>query len=143
MIDGIDKKLLALLVENSRMSYTDLSKAVHISRPSVTERISRFLELGIIEKFTAVLNYKKIGRPICSFLHVSDIRRPVEEMLRLFDREEVTEVYSITGENNFIIKVAVADMECLESLLEDLMPCCKVVTSLIITQYPLKRTFSP
>lgn len=143
MIDGIDKKLLALLAENARLSYTDLSKAVHISRPSVTERISRFLELGIIERFTAVLNYKKIGRPICSFLHISDIKRSVEEMLKLFDRDEIIEAYSITGENNFIIKVAVSDMECLERLLEDLMPYCKVVTSLIITQYPLKRTFSP
>lgn len=143
MIDGIDKKLLKLLTENSRISYTDLSKAVHISRPSVTERISRFLELGIIERFTAVVNFKKIGRPICSFLHISDMKLSVEEMLKLFDRDETTEVYSITGENNFIVKVAVADMECLERLLEDLMPYCKVVTSLIITQYPTKRTFFP
>lgn len=143
MIDGIDKKLLSLLAENSRMSYTDLSKAVHISRPSVTERISRLLELGIIEKFTAIFNYKKIGRPICSFLHISNMKLSVEDMLKLFDRDEVIELYSITGENNFIVKVAVPDMECLERLLQEIMPHCKVVTSLIITQYPLKRSLFP
>lgn len=143
MIDSIDKKLLSLLTENSRTSYTDLSKSVHISRPSVAERISRFLELGVIEKFTAVISYKKIGRPLCSFLHVSNIKLSVEGMLKLFDRDEVLEIYSITGENNFIVKVAVADMGALERLLEDIMPHCKVVTSLVINQYPLKRSLFP
>lgn len=143
MLDAIDKKLINLLEKNSRLSYTDLSKAVHLSRPSVVERINRLLDQNIIEKFTTVFSLKKIGRPVCLFIHISNIKLSVEEMLELFERDEIIEVYSVTGENNFILKAATADLESMEQLLKDLMPFCKLVTSLVISRYERDRPLIP
>ena len=61
MLDKIDRNILAALENNSRMSNADLARTVHISRPSVIKRINRFLEEGVIEKFSAVFSLKKIG----------------------------------------------------------------------------------
>lgn len=143
MLDAIDKKLLNLLEKNARLSYTALSKAVHLSRPSVAERISRLLDQNVIEKFTALVSLKKIGRPVCLFLHISNIKQSVEGMLGLLDRDEVLEVYSVTGESNFIVKAAAADLEAMEALLRDLMPYCKIVTSLVIARHELNRPLVP
>lgn len=139
MLDKTDKAILAALEKNSRISNADLARAVHISRPSIIKRINRFLEEGVIEKFTAVFSLKKIGRPVCSFIHISNIKLSVAEMLKILDRDEIVEIYSVTGENNFIAKTAVPAMEDMEKLLQDLMPYCRVVTSLVIIKHDVGR----
>lgn len=138
-LDRIDKKILNVLENNSRISYTALSKAVNLSRPSIVDRINRLLDNNVIEKFGAVFSLKKIGRPVCMFIHISNIKLSVEEMLKLFDRDEIIEVYSVTGENNFILKAATADLDAVETLLMDLMPYGRIVTSLVVAKYDMKR----
>lgn len=140
MLDRTDRNILAALEKNARVSNTDLARIVHISRPSIIKRINRFLEEGIIEKFTAVFSLKKIGRPVCSFIHISNIKLSVQEMLKVLDRDEIVEIYSVTGENNFIAKAAVSEIEEMENLLQDLMPYCKVVTSLVIIKHKVDRS---
>lgn len=139
MLDKIDRNILAILENNSRVSNADLARAVHISRPSIIKRINRFLEEGIVEKFSAVFSLKKIGRPVCSFMHISNIKLSVAEMLKILDRDEIIEIYSVTGENNFIAKAAVSEIEDIEKLLQDIMPYCKVVTSLVIISHKTGR----
>ena len=139
MLDKTDRAILAALEKNARISNADLARAVHISRPSIIKRINRFLEEGVIEKFTAVFSLKKIGRPVCSFIHISNIKLSVAEMLKILDRDEIVEIYSVTGENNFIAKTAVSAMEDMEKLLQDLMPYCRVVTSLVIIRHDVDR----
>ena len=139
MLDKTDRAILAALEKNARISNADLARAVHISRPSIIKRINRFLEEGIIEKFAAVFSLKKIGRPVCSFMHISNIKLSVAEMLKILDRDEIVEIYSVTGENNFIAKTAVSAMEDMEKLLQDLMPYCRVVTSLVIIRHDVNR----
>ena len=139
MLDTLDIQILRLLERNSRISYTDISKSVQMSRPSVVERMNKLIEKGIIERFTMKLSVKKVGRPIAGFLHISNMKPPLATMLELLQRKEVIEVYSVTGENNFIAKVAVKDMEEMEVLLSDLMPFCRIVTSLIIIDHNVDR----
>ena len=61
-------------------------------------------------------------------------------MLKVLDRDEIVEIYSVTGENNFIAKAAVSEIEEMENLLQDLMPYCKVVTSLVIIKHKVDRS---
>ena len=49
-MDDADKKIIELLQEDSRISITDIAKAINLSRPSVSERITRLIEKGILEK---------------------------------------------------------------------------------------------
>lgn len=52
-IDGVDKQILNLLMENARISYADIAKAVGMKSPSVIDRIKRLENLGIIRGYTA------------------------------------------------------------------------------------------
>lgn len=52
-MDEIDKKITLLLQEDARMTITEMTDHLHLSRPSVTERLKRLQDAGIIEKYTA------------------------------------------------------------------------------------------
>ncbi|KPU56113.1 bacterial regulatory, arsR family protein [Bacillus wiedmannii] len=51
-MDEIDKKITLLLQEDARMTITEMTEHLHLSRPSVTERLKRLQDTGIIEKYT-------------------------------------------------------------------------------------------
>lgn len=53
-MDTSDQKSIALLTENTRLSITKISEAVHLSHPSVTKPIEWLIENGIIKRFTII-----------------------------------------------------------------------------------------
>lgn len=55
-VDEIDKKIISVLHEDARISYTDLAKKVELFRVAVQMRINHLVENGVIERFTAVIN---------------------------------------------------------------------------------------
>lgn len=63
-IDDMDKNILEELKGNSRLSMNQLGKKVHLSSPSVTERVKRMESIGIIKKYTLEVDYEKLGFPI-------------------------------------------------------------------------------
>ena len=143
MFDNVDKKLIALLQQNSRISYTDLSKAVHLSRPSVVERINKFIENGVIENFTTVFSPKRLGRSVSLFIQISNINVSVDEMMTVLDRDAILEVYAVTGKENFIIKAAVKDLDEMQDLLKEFMQYGNVVSSVIIDKFSKSRPVTP
>ncbi len=66
-IDEIDRKIIAALHQNGRISYTDLAKEIGLSRVAVQARINALMESGVIERFTAVINPEKIGIHVSAF----------------------------------------------------------------------------
>ncbi len=143
MFDNVDKKLIALLQQNSRISYTDLSKAVHLSRPSVVERINKFMENGVIEKFTTVFSPKGLGRSVSLFIQISNINVSVDEMMKVLDKDAILEVYAVTGKENFIIKAAVKDLDEMQDLLKELMHYGNIVSAVIIDKFSKSRPITP
>ncbi len=143
MFDEVDIKLIALLQQNSRMSYTDISKAVHLSRPSVVERIHKLLDQGVIERFTANLSVKHLGYSASMLIQISNINIPVDEMLKVLNRDDIIEIYAVTGKENFIVKAVAKNLGDMEDLLKELMQYGTIVTSLIIDKYSSKRNLTP
>ena len=60
-LDKTDIRILKLLANDSRISYAEIAREVHLSRMAVRERVMKMLEEGIIERFTVQLNSKKVG----------------------------------------------------------------------------------
>ena len=58
-LDKTDIRILKLLANDSRISYAEIAREVHLSRMAVRERVMKMLEEGIIERFTVQLNSKK------------------------------------------------------------------------------------
>ena len=69
-MDRIDKKLVTLLQDNARLPLKNLAEKVFLSSPAVSARIERLEEEGIILKYEAKVDYKKLGYNITAFINV-------------------------------------------------------------------------
>lgn len=58
-LDGLDQKIVRLLIENARISYSDIGEKIGISRVAVKARIQALEQKGIIEEYTTVINPRK------------------------------------------------------------------------------------
>lgn len=135
-LDKTDLKIIKLLQKNSRLSLKQLSKDVFLSQPSVKTRLQRLIESGYIESFTLKLNYQKLGFKIAFITRISDITVNFNELFAfLKQQKELTEIYSVTGSDNYIAKGFVRNTQEMEVLLSKLMNYGKLNTAIILESY--------
>lgn len=133
-MDPIDLELLKYLQENARITVSELSKLLSLSRPSIAERLIRLQEKGIIEEFTTRLNLDKIGRDTQLLIHISALKvapSVIEEMLS--KDEDVLECHRVTGQIDYFIKAAVHGMDGMRQLIDRLMPYGVINTSVVLS----------
>jgi len=98
LLDDIDTKIVALLNEDGRMSYTDLSKAVNLSRVAVQARVQHLMEQGVIERFSAVINPEKMGLQVSAFFNVEVAPKYLQQVAdTLAEDPNVSSLYHMTG----------------------------------------------
>lgn len=98
LLDDIDTKIVALLNEDGRMSYTDLSKAVNLSRVAVQARVQHLVEQGVIERFSAVINPEKMGLQVSAFFNVEVAPKYLQQVAgTLAEDPNVSSLYHMTG----------------------------------------------
>ena len=117
--DPMDRKLLSLLKDNSRQSYADLGKAIHLSPPAVYERVRRLEKSGVIRGPTVVIDPNEIGLPFLAFIWISTAGEFScgDIATILAQNPEVEECHSIAGEDNLLIKARTTGPRELELLL--------------------------
>lgn len=143
-MDKLDAALLKLLQEDSRMTISELSKKLSLSRPSVAERINRLQEKGIIEEFSARVSLDAVGRNTILFIQLSSLKASPEAIEELISKDEdILECHRVTGHIDYIIKAAVDGMESMKLLIDRLMPYGVVNTSVVITSPVSYRHISP
>jgi Lrp/AsnC family leucine-responsive transcriptional regulator len=114
MLDTTDKKILTILQQDGRISNARLAQKVGLSPPAVLERVRRLESSGIIAKYVAILNREQTGFGlqtivmVCLSHHQISSLQHVKE--RLTGMTEVLECHQLTGEVDFLLKVAVKDM---------------------------------
>lgn len=114
-IDHIDKKLLEELVKDGRKSYVELAEIVGLSRVAVKDRINHLQEMGVIEKFTVVINSEKFGRRVSAFFEVDVEPHKLQEVAEnLAANPNVASIYQMTGPSTLHMHVLVDDFEDLE-----------------------------
>jgi Lrp/AsnC family leucine-responsive transcriptional regulator len=115
MFDETDKKILTILQTDGRTTNARLAQEVGLSPPAVLERVRRLEASGVIEKYVAILDRQQAGFGIqtivmvCLSHHQISSLQNVKE--RLTQMEEVLECHQLTGEVDFLLKVAVKDMD--------------------------------
>ncbi|APZ47718.1 ArsR family transcriptional regulator [Polaribacter reichenbachii] len=135
MVDEIDRKLLDVLKENSRLSFADLGRKINLSPSAVRERVQKLEEFGVIQKYGIQLDQKKLGNDIEAFILLKVFPGQlvhVLEKIKTFD--EIMETYRITGSQNIHLKVAVKNQLCLQKLLDELMIFSDTSTFLILSE---------
>jgi len=118
-IDEIDAKILELLQENGRMKRNAIAEIVGLSVPSVSERMRKLEERGVIMGYHAVVDAKRMHYDITAFIRVSvdgSAHYPAF-VAEAYSLPEVLEVHSITGEGSHIIKIRTRSTTTLERLL--------------------------
>ncbi|WP_418269125.1 Lrp/AsnC family transcriptional regulator, partial [Hominenteromicrobium sp.] len=69
-LDGLDQKIVRLLIENARSSYSDIGDKIGISRVAVKARIQAMEQKGIIEEYTTVINPQKISGAVSCYFEI-------------------------------------------------------------------------
>ena len=113
--DEIDRKLLSLLQENSKQTNKQLSLALNLSVTAVYERIKRLEREGVINKYVALVDHKKVEQGFTVICHIK-LGQHTEEFVSTFEKEivkltEVLECYHVSGDYDYILKVAVSDID--------------------------------
>lgn len=143
-MDKIDNDLLELLQQDARMTISELSKKLALSRPSITERLHRLQERGIIEGFTARVSPEKIGRGTILIIQISDLKVSANEFEEMIIGDvDVIECHRVTGHIGYFIKAAVSEMDDLRLLVDRLMPFGNVYTSIVLTSPVTFRPILP
>ena len=120
-LDFKDKHLLEEIQENSRITNTELAKRIGLSPSSTLERVKKLEVSGIIEKYITLLNPRKAGYSCFTFVEIKLARHgetPVEDFISSIAHiPEVLECHHITGEADFLLKVATKDIPTYEELI--------------------------
>ena len=121
-MDALDRRILALLVEDGRRTYDDIGRRVSLSAPSVKRRVDRLRSTGALEGFTAVVDHGAMGwnteALVELFFQAGTQLDEVAKVLR--EHPEVVEAWSVTGEPDAIARVRTEDNAALERLIMDL-----------------------
>ena len=126
-IDRIDRKLLAELQADGRLTNNDLAERIHLSPSQCSRRRARLERDGIIAGYHARIDGEKAGFGLASFISVTlathnrnNAARFAELMARL---PEVQEAHALTGEMDYILKVVTRDLRSLSDFVnETLLP---------------------
>ena len=121
-LDALDQKILQLLIQNARMSYSEIGQQVGVSRVAVKMRIQALEQRGIIEQYTTVVNPQKISGAVSCYFEIEtqpETLAQVTELLR--QNETVTQIYRVTGKNKLHVHAVAASQEELEQLLHGQM----------------------
>lgn len=134
LLDDVGRRILHELQENPRIGYTELGRRVGLTAPAVAERIRRLEECGIITGYRLDLNVEKLGLPILAFIRLAatDVKSGrIDAAVR--SMPEVLECHRVTGDDAYIMKVAVASVQHLETLISTLLTLGQPTTSIILS----------
>ena len=116
-LDAIDRKIIALLTADGRMSINELANQVSISRASAYSRVERLRTSGVIEGFTARINPHKAGLDIAAFIFVNADQHGWKTLQhKLLDLPGLEHLAVTTGTFDFSLLVRVPDMQTLRDV---------------------------
>lgn len=129
-MEDLDRRIVALLRTDGRMSYTDLGKAMGLSTSAVHQRVRRLEERGVLKGYTAVVDHTALDLPLTAFISITplDPAAPDDIPDRLRDISEIEACHSVAGEENYILKARVRTPGDLESLLARIRAAANVAT---------------
>jgi Lrp/AsnC family leucine-responsive transcriptional regulator len=121
-LDAIDRALLGLLMDDCKQSLASLGEKVHLSPPSVLERVRKLEEAGVVRGYHAEVSPKAVGLDIGSFIGVGiDHPRSIPGFEKhIAEMPEVLECHHVTGRHTLMLKVRTADTSSLHTLISRL-----------------------
>ncbi|KWT72588.1 Transcriptional regulator BkdR of isoleucine and valine catabolism operon [Variovorax sp. WDL1] len=126
-LDAIDLRILDELQRDGALSNVELARRVHLSPSPCLARVKALEAAGVIQRYVALASAAALGLGLNVFISIS-LRTQSKQSLadfeqRIAEHDEVMECYLMTGDSDYLIRVAVADIAALEKfILEQLTP---------------------
>ena len=126
-LSSIDLRILAELQRDGSLSNVELARRVHLSPSPCLARVKALEASGVIDRYVALANARGLGLGLNVFISIS-LKEQSRESLAEFERriaehDEVMECYLMTGDSDYLIRVALADIAALERfILNQLTP---------------------
>ena len=121
-LDAIDRRLLAALQENGRLTATELSAKVGLTTSPCLRRIRQLEEAGVIQGYSTIIDQTKVGLPVSVFVSIK-LERQREDAMQRFEAAvrrwpEVVECYLMTGTRDYLLRVVASDLSDYERFLK-------------------------
>lgn len=146
-LDQIDLTILSLLQEKGRMKRNVLAEEVHLSIPSVSERLRKMQEHGYIRNYRAILDPKRLGLEVGAYIVViSEASVHYDELVKkALAHPEIMECHAVTGDGSHLLKVRTRSTSTLERLLSEVQswPGVKNTKTSIVLSSPKETTVLP
>ena len=131
-LDPVNVRLLDELRKNPRMTMSELARRLDMSSPAVTDRVQRLEDNGIITGYRLELDPRALGWPVAAFVRVRPGPGQLNRIADLArDTPEVVECHRITGEDCFLMKVHVAEIDKLEEVLDRFLMFGQTTSSIV------------
>ena len=150
-LDRYDRMILEQLQQHGRISNQELADAINLSPSPCLRRVRQLEEDGMIEGYVALLNARKLGLTLMSFIHIS-MDKHTPERFEAFEKTmsgfpEVMECHLITGQTaDYLVKVIVEDMDAYQQFLLQKLTRIKGVSgvhSSFVLKSPVAKTALP
>jgi Lrp/AsnC family leucine-responsive transcriptional regulator len=130
-LDHYDARILAELQADARLSMAELGRRVHLSQPAVAERVRKLEEAGVITGYRAIVNPGKLGYLIRALVRVG--RFDYDSVVtRIEATPEVVSAYNVTGEDSWVLEIAVTDVGHLDEVLRNFCLMTDTSTAVIL-----------
>ena len=139
-LDEIDVLILQELQKESRLSIRELSRRVNLSPPSVTERVRRLEDNGIIEGYTIKINKKKLGLCIDCIDKVTMWNGQYEKFKIFIKEYKQSEwCYRIVGDGCFLVKLSVKSLNDIEEFINDISSYAMTETIIALSEVTINN----
>ncbi|MEM9150369.1 MAG: Lrp/AsnC family transcriptional regulator [Cyanobacteria bacterium P01_F01_bin.3] len=142
-LDSVDIELLRILHADARTPIAEIARTISMSAPSVSERLKRLRESGVIRSFTIDVDPVLLGYELALYIRISPLPGQLSKVVSVIaDMKEIVECDRITGDDCFIAKVNVRSAQEIEDVTDRLNVYAKTNTSLVQSS-PVDRRLLP
>ncbi len=143
MLDDLDRKLIAILAEDARISLKDLAGRVGLSSPSASERLKRLEERGVIRAFTIEIDPAALGYQLQAIVRIRPLPGKLHMVQKLIEEiPEFSECDKVTGDDCFVGRLHLTSIEQLDAILDRIADKAETNTSIVKAQ-PVRRRLPP
>ena len=122
-MDKLDRKILMSLQQNGKQNTKEIAAKIGLTATPTYERIKRLEQSGVIKKYVAILDRNLIGKQIIAYCQITLFKHQ-KELIDAFKTsisslQEVMECHHVSGNFDFLLKIAVEDMNSFQSFIND------------------------
>ena len=117
-LDELDQKIVNLLIQNARMSYSEIGQQTGISRVAVKMRVQALEQKGVIEEYTTIVNPQKISGAVSCYFEIETRPDTLMEVADILcQNDTITQIYRVTGKSKLHVHAVASSNEEMEKLM--------------------------